>query len=129
MGLLDTLFHRIPFVGVSVSLLWRLLPPSSAGSSSFILVGLYQLRACRGRHVCPGAPAILELRMSFGWEMDAAFFALVFGPFGARARATPATKRCYLRCFVAFAFPGWLAGYSFWAAVSAASGARARDPM
>ena len=46
-----------------------------------------------------------------------------------RARATPATKRCYLRCFVAFAFPGWLAGCSFWAAVSAASGARARDPM
>ena len=56
-----------------------------------------------------------------------AFFALVFGPFG--ARATQATKRCYLQCFVAFAFPGWLAGCSFWAAVSAASGARARDPM
>ena len=54
------------------------------------------------------------------------FFPLVFGPSGARARATPATKRCYLRCFVAFAFPGWLAGCSFWAAVSGASGARAR---
>ena len=47
----------------------------------------------------------------------------------ARARATPATKRCYLRCSVAFAFPGWLAGCSFWAAFSGASGARARDPM
>ena len=45
----------------------------------------------------------------------------------ARGRATPATKRCYLQCFVAFAFPGWLAGCSFWAAVSAASGARARE--
>ena len=44
----------------------------------------------------------------------------------ARARATPATKRCYLRCFVAFAFPGWLAGCSFWAALSGVSGARAR---
>ena len=43
-----------------------------------------------------------------------------------RPRATPATKRCYLQCFVAFAFPGWLAGCSFWAALSGASGARAR---
>ena len=47
----------------------------------------------------------------------------------ARARATPATKLYYLQCFVAFAFSGWLAGCSFWAAVSAASGALARDPM
>ena len=54
-----------------------------------------------------------------------AFCPLVFGASG----ATPATKRCYLRCFVAFAFPGWLAGCSFWAAVSGTSGARARDPM
>ena len=45
-----------------------------------------------------------------------AFFPLVFGPSG--ASATPATKRCYLQCFVAWAFPGWLAGCSFWAAVS-----------
>ena len=44
----------------------------------------------------------------------------------ARARATPATKRRFLRCFVALAFPGWLEGCSFWAALSAASGARAR---
>ena len=36
----------------------------------------------------------------------------------ARACATRATKRCYLRCFVAFAFAGWLAGCSFWAAHS-----------
>ena len=56
---------------------------------------------------------------------------LLFCPFclPSRARATPATKRCYLQCFVAFAFPGWLAGCSFLAAVSGASGARARDPM
>ena len=40
-------------------------------------------------------------------------------------RATPATKRRYLQCFVAFAFPGWLVGCSFWAACSEASGARA----
>ena len=38
----------------------------------------------------------------------------------------PSHKRCYLRRFVAFAFPGWFAGCSFWAAVSGASGARAR---
>ena len=58
------------------------------------------------------------------------FFRVGFRAFWrARARATPVTKRCYVRCFVAFAFPGWLAGCSFWAAVSAASGARARDPM
>ena len=43
-----------------------------------------------------------------------------------RARATPATKRCYLRCFVAFALPGWLAGCSFWAGLSGAFGACAR---
>ena len=58
------------------------------------------------------------------------FFPVGFRAFWrVRARATPATKRIYLRCFVAFAFPGWLAGCSFWAAFSGASGARARDPM
>ena len=51
------------------------------------------------------------------------FFSRWFSGLLARALAT---KRFYLRCFVAFAFPGWLAGCSFWAAVSAASGARAR---
>ena len=46
----------------------------------------------------------------------------------ARARATPATKRCYLRCFVAFVIPGWLAGCSFWPAFSASSGATSCQP-
>ena len=44
----------------------------------------------------------------------------------AQARARdPTTKRCYLLCLVALEFPGWLAGCSFWAALSGASG-RAR---
>ena len=54
-----------------------------------------------------------------------------FFPVGFRAfysaRATPAAKSCYLRCFVAFALLGWFAGCSFSAALSGASGAR--DPM
>ena len=51
------------------------------------------------------------------------FFPLVFGPSGARARPQPQNAAIY--GFVAFAFPGWLAGCSFWAAVSGAPGARA----
>ena len=54
------------------------------------------------------------------------FFRVGFRAFW-RARP-PATKRCYLRCFVAFAFPAWLAGCFFWAAFFWSS-ARARDPM
>ena len=43
-----------------------------------------------------------------------------------RARATPATKRCYLRCVVACPFPAWLAGCCFFGVLWRA---RACDPM
>ena len=95
----------------------RILAPSAAGHAGDAGSLLYKTLL-----FCP-------LCFCCGWLACCAvlaFFALVFGPSGARARATPGTKRCYLQCFVAFAFPGWLVGCSFLAAVSGASGARAR---
>ena len=103
----------------------------------FAHFGAKRCRACRrcwvlALQAIPSKTAVLSGGLLFcpfcfcgGWLACCAalaFFPLFFGG----ARATPPTKRCNLRCFVAFAFPGWLAGCSFWAALSGASGARAR---
>ena len=72
-------------------------------------------------------PVLLLLRLARALR-GPCFFPVGFRAFW-RARATPATKRCYLRCFVAFEFPAWLAGCSFWAPLSGASGARARPHL
>ena len=84
------------------------------------------------KNCCAGRWAVVLSVLLLLWLANALrgpCFSRWFSGLVARARAAPTTKRCYLRCFVLFAVAGWLAGCSFWAAVSGASGTRARDPM
>ena len=85
------------------------------------------------RQALPGMPAMLGPRSTklckyrqklLCWAVCCcsvrfAVAVLVFGPSGARARPQPQNAA------ISFAFPGWLAGCSFWAAFSE----RARAPM